>query len=164
MRDAVVSLAPQHDVLVMAAAVADYAPSEQRSDKIKRDGSALRLDLVPNADIVAEVGHLPAGERPFVVGFAAETRDLAENARAKLRAKRLDLVVGNRVDGPEGAIGSDAGRVTVFAGEGEVATWPLLPKRQVAERLWDLITDRYRGTSAGISAADVSATSSGKGG
>ncbi|MFN2484281.1 MAG: bifunctional phosphopantothenoylcysteine decarboxylase/phosphopantothenate--cysteine ligase CoaBC [Candidatus Limnocylindria bacterium] len=144
MREAILSLAPRHDVVVMAAAVADYAPAEQRTDKIKRDGASLRLDLAPNPDIVADVGHMPAGERPFVVGFAAETGDLAANARAKLHAKRLDLIVANRVDGREGAIGADAARVTVFDSDGEIAAWPFLRKRQVAERLWDFITERYR--------------------
>ena len=148
MHRAVLDLAPGHDVLVMAAAVADFSPSQPRAQKIKRDGATLDLSLVENADIVAEVGQLPAAERPFVVGFAAETADLAANARAKLATKRLDLVVANRVEGPRGAIGAEQNEVTIFGREGEMAAWPALPKRQVAERLWDLIMDRYRRTTA----------------
>lgn len=153
MRDEIRALAPQHDVLIMAAAVADFAPARPSEAKIKRGESSLELTLVPNPDIIAEVGRLPAGERPYLVGFAAETSELGDNAISKLRGKGLDLVVGNRVDGDEGAIGAEASRVTIFATDGEVAAWPLLPKRQVAERLWDLIMDRYRGeTAAGLPA------------
>ena len=153
MHDAVRALAPMHDVLIMAAAVADYAPAHPSTEKIKRDASDLELTLKPNADIVAEVGHLPPGERPFVVGFAAETADLAANARGKLAKKGLDLVVANRVDSPRGAIGSKENQVSVFGADGELAAWPSLPKRQVAERLWDLIMDRYRRAAADAPAA-----------
>ena len=149
MRQAVLEAAPDHDVLVMAAAVADYAPADPRTDKIKRNGARVRLELVPNADIVAEVGQFPDGARPFSVGFAAETSDLESNAQAKLRGKRLDLIVANRVGGTDDAIGSERNAVTVFGAEGEVARWPSLPKRQVAERLWDLIADRYRAGRSG---------------
>ncbi len=63
---------------------------------------------------------------------------------AKLRDKGLDLIVGNVVGGPFDAIGSDENKVIVFGAEGVLSDWPMLPKRQVAERLWDLIVDRYR--------------------
>ena len=79
------------------------------------------------------------GTRPFLIGFAAESDDLEANARSKLRDKGLDLIVGNRVGGPFDAIGSDENKVTVFGAEGALTDWPMLPKRQVAERLWDLI-------------------------
>ena len=144
MRREVLGAAERHDILVMAAAVADFAPAQARTDKIKRNGRTLRLDLVPNPDIVAEVADLADGSRPFSVGFAAETDDLEANARAKLRTKRLDLIVANRVGGPDDAIGAETNAVTVYGPEGELARWPVLHKREVAERLWDLITDRYR--------------------
>jgi phosphopantothenoylcysteine decarboxylase/phosphopantothenate--cysteine ligase len=99
---------------------------------------------VPNPDIVAEVGEMPDELRPFIVGFAAESDDLEVNALSKLRDKGLDLIVGNRIGGPFDAIGSDENKVTVFGAEGALTDWPMLPKRQVAERLWDLIGDRYR--------------------
>ncbi len=144
MRTAVLRAAPSADILVMAAAVADFAPKRASSSKIKRDGAALQIDLVPNPDIVAEVGEMADGVRPFIIGFAAETDDLEANALSKLRDKGLDLIVGNRVGGPFDAIGSDDNKVTVFGAEGPLTDWPMLPKRQVAERLWDLIVDRYR--------------------
>ena len=144
MRQAVLRAASAADVLVMAAAVADFAPKRASSRKIKRDGGDLQIDLVANPDIIAEVGEMADGTRPFLVGFAAESDDLEANARSKLRDKGLDLIVGNRVGGPFDAVGSDENKVTVFGTEGELSDWPMLPKRQVAERLWDLIVDRYR--------------------
>lgn len=144
MRQAVLRAAPGADILVMAAAVSDFAPRRTSSSKIKRDGAALQIELVPNPDIVAEVGEMADGVRPFLVGFAAESDDLEANALSKLRDKGLDLIVANRVGGPFDAIGSDDNRVIVFSAEGAITDWPMLPKRQVAERLWDLIGDRYR--------------------
>jgi phosphopantothenoylcysteine decarboxylase/phosphopantothenate--cysteine ligase len=144
MREAVLRAAPAADILVMAAAVSDFAPKRASATKIKRDGAGLQVELVPNPDIVAEVGEMPDGVRPFLIGFAAESDDLEANATGKLRDKGLDLIVGNVVGGPFDAIGSDENKVTVFGQEGALSDWPMLPKRQVAERLWDLIEDRYR--------------------
>jgi phosphopantothenoylcysteine decarboxylase/phosphopantothenate--cysteine ligase len=144
MRQAVMREAPGADILVMAAAVADFAPKRTSSRKIKRDGADLQVELVPNPDIVAEVAEMPEEVRPFLIGFAAESDDLEANATGKLRDKGLDLIVGNVVGGPFDAIGSDENKVTVFGVEGPLTDWPMLPKRQIAERLWDLIADRYR--------------------
>ena len=145
MRQAVMREAPGADILVMAAAVADFAPKQASGRKIKRDGAELQVELVPNPDIIAEVAEMPAEVRPFLIGFAAESQDLEANAIGKLRDKGLDLIVGNVVGGPFDAIGSDENKVTVFGSEGALTDWPMLPKRQIAERLWDLIADRYRG-------------------
>ena len=148
MREAVLRAAPGADILVMAAAVADFAPARASQRKIKRSGENLQIELVPNPDIVAEVGEMPDDVRPFLIGFAAESNDLEANAAAKLRDKGLDLIVGNVVGGPFDAIGSDENKVTVFGAEGALTDWPMLPKRQVAERLWDLIADRYRSAAS----------------
>jgi phosphopantothenoylcysteine decarboxylase / phosphopantothenate---cysteine ligase len=144
MREAIIRAAPAADILVMAAAVADFAPARAQQRKIKRSGANLQIELVPNPDIVAEVGEMPTEMRPFLIGFAAESDDLEANATGKLRDKGLDLIVANRVGGPFDAIGSEENKVTVFGVEGTLTDWPMLPKRQVAERLWDLIVDRYR--------------------
>src|SRR3990170_466726 len=119
-------------------------PARASQHKIKRSGENLQIELVPNPDIVAEVGEMPDDVRPFIIGFAAESDDLEANAAAKLRDKGLDLIVGNVVGGPFDAIGSGENQVTGFGAEGALTDWPMLPKRQVAERLWDLIGDRYR--------------------
>ena len=148
MHESVLRAAPGADILVMAAAVADFAPARASQRKIKRSGENLQIELVPNPDIVAEVGEMPDDVRPFLIGFAAESNDLEANAAAKLRDKGLDLIVGNVVGGPFDAIGSDENKVTVFGAEGALTDWPMLPKRQVAERLWDLIADRYRSAAS----------------
>jgi phosphopantothenoylcysteine decarboxylase/phosphopantothenate--cysteine ligase len=153
MREAVLRAAPAADILVMAAAVADFAPKRASSTKIKREGAGLQVELLPNPDIVAEVGEMPDEVRPFLIGFAAESGDLEVNATGKLRDKGLDLIVGNVVGGPFDAVGSDENKVTVFGVEGALTDWPMLPKRQVAERLWDLIVDRYRKAQAARSAS-----------
>ncbi len=157
MRDAVLRVAPTADILVMAAAVADYGPAKPSGRKIKRGSGNLSLELVPNPDIIAEVGEMPDPVRPFLVGFAAESDDLEANATGKLRDKGLDLIVGNRVGGPFDAIGSEENKVVVFGVEGALTDWPMLPKRQVAERLWDLIADRYRAGRHGDSTPEPTA-------
>jgi phosphopantothenoylcysteine decarboxylase/phosphopantothenate--cysteine ligase len=85
-------------VFIAAAAVADFAPASTAAHKIKKSGGSMTLRLVPTIDILAEVG--ARKRRPFLVGFAAETRDLQRHARAKLAAKRLDLICANQVGLP----------------------------------------------------------------
>jgi phosphopantothenoylcysteine decarboxylase/phosphopantothenate--cysteine ligase len=145
MREAVLRAAPGRDILVMAAAVADFAPARASQRKIKRSGENLQIELVPEPRTSwPRSARCRTTCRPFLIGFAAESTDLEANAAAKLRDKGLDLIVGNVVGGPFDAIGSDENKVTVFGAEGALTDWPMLPKRQVAERLWDLIADRYR--------------------
>lgn len=96
MRDAVLAQASRHDVFVSAAAVGDFRPSTVAPQKLKKSGDGgLELALVQNPDILAEVAASP--QRPFVVGFAAETENVEEYARAKLERKKLDLIAANRV-------------------------------------------------------------------
>jgi phosphopantothenoylcysteine decarboxylase / phosphopantothenate---cysteine ligase len=95
MRAAVMQHIPQSDIFISAAAVGDYRPAEVAAHKLKKHGGALRLDLEENPDIVAEVAR--AKNRPFVVGFAAETQDVEKYARGKLERKNLDMIAANRV-------------------------------------------------------------------
>jgi phosphopantothenoylcysteine decarboxylase/phosphopantothenate--cysteine ligase len=97
MLDAVLPLAPQHGVFVATAAVADWRPASSAEQKIKKDGSgrAPTLALEENPDILATVAKLPAAERPWCVGFAAESHDVARHARDKLVRKGVPLIVGN---------------------------------------------------------------------
>jgi len=126
------------DGYVGVAAVADYRPAEVHQAKIKRDDNALELKLVPNPDIVAAVAALEP--RPFTVGFAAETDNVADNARAKLTRKRLDLIAANRV-GSDCGFDCEDNEIEVHAADGE---WPLGhgSKRDLARRLVDLIAQR----------------------
>jgi phosphopantothenoylcysteine decarboxylase/phosphopantothenate--cysteine ligase len=97
MFDAVLPLAPRHDVFVATAAVADWRPARINEHKVKKDGGKLApsFELVENADILAAVARLPTAQRPWCVGFAAESHDLVRHARDKLQRKGVPLMVGN---------------------------------------------------------------------
>jgi len=133
-------------LLVMAAAVSDFRPAERSPGKVKKEKAPLRVALERTPDILAEVSRLP-GKR-FVVGFAAETGDLAANARRKLKSKKLDLIVANNVadDGRGGAAASgfagDTNEVIVIDRDGKEQRWPRMTKRDVAARLMALVSGR----------------------
>lgn len=139
MREAILAAAEGADVLAMAAAVADYRPLERSSHKIKKEDDRLVLKLVRTADILAEVAQLRAGGRgpKVTIGFAAETRDLLDNARAKLERKRLDLIVANDVSATDAGFAVDTNRVTLLWADGTVEALPLMSKRDVAHVIWD---------------------------
>ena len=105
------------DVLVMCAAVADYKPRKVSATKIKKRNEHFALDLIPTRDILAS---LPHEDREFLlVGFAAETSDIEENAEQKLRAKNCDIIVANDVSSADSGIESDENEVTIFFRNGE---------------------------------------------
>jgi phosphopantothenoylcysteine decarboxylase/phosphopantothenate--cysteine ligase len=133
------------DALVMAAAVADYRPAQASSQKLKRGNAPLALELVPNPDLLAEIGHTRRGARPVLVGFALGTDSderVLESARAKLAEKRVDFVVANRADE---AIGTDDIRA-LLVGPQSVETIERVDKRAAAEK----ILDRLAGALAGL--------------
>ena len=136
MRQAVLAHVAAADVVVMAAAVADYRPSEPRPEKIKKAGRArLVVELEPTPDILAELG---ARRGPQVlVGFAAETGDPAAAARRKLTEKRLDLVVANDVTVPGAGFDVDTNQVEMFTADGRRIAVPLAPKSRIAHRILD---------------------------
>ncbi|MDD5297835.1 MAG: bifunctional phosphopantothenoylcysteine decarboxylase/phosphopantothenate--cysteine ligase CoaBC [Rhodocyclaceae bacterium] len=129
MRAAVFAEMMDAVIFISVAAVADYRPAAASEHKIKKQGGDITLTLTPNPDILAEVASLPNG--PFCVGFAAESRNLAEYAEGKRRAKRLPLVVGNLV---QDGLGGDSNVVTLFD---EVGSHPLPPgpKQEVARAI-----------------------------
>lgn len=135
------------DVFIANAAVADYRPGAAATDKIKKQDQARILELVPTTDIVTEVAALPS--RPFVVGFAAETRDLRENARAKLLRKRLDLVVANPVGLADSGFEVDRNEALVLW-EGGERTLPPMSKGALAAALIELIASRFDATRSPI--------------
>ncbi len=138
MRDAVLDALPETDLLLMAAAVADYRPAHRVGRKIKKgEAEELTLRLVRNPDILAEVAARRGPKPAVVVGFAAETEDLVANAKAKLVEKRLDLIVANDVTAPDSGFGADTNRVTLLDRRGRIEALPLLPKTEVAERVLD---------------------------
>jgi len=144
MRDAVVPRAKDADVVIMAAAVADYAPADVPQEKIHKDSDTLTLSLVRTPDILVELGAQRAtGERPLLVGFAAETTDVVARARRKQREKKVDLVVANDVSRTDAGFEVDTNEVTLVSADGE-ETLPLQSKSaiaaQVMERIEKLLT------------------------
>jgi len=141
MRTAVLdALADGMDALVMAAAVADFTPRDVAGRKIARDGAGLTLELEPTSDILAEAVKVARqiANPPVVVGFAAETGSL-ERARDKAMRKGVDLLVANDVAEEGSGFGTDTNRVTLVVPGGDDEQWPLMSKRQVADRLWDRV-------------------------
>ncbi len=128
---------PACDILIATAAVADYRPERVYPFKHKRKKTPWTLRLVPNPDIVGTVAQ-HKGER-IVVGFAAETDKLLENARAKLRQKNLDLIALNDVLDPQSGFEVDTNRLTLVFADGRVQPLPLMSKRECAEHLLDAI-------------------------
>ncbi len=136
MAEAVWSRAPEADVAVLAAAVADFRPSDASGEKLRRKDGLPTFDLEPTPDILAGVAALP--DRPFLVGFAAESGSL-EGAVDKARTKGVDLLVGNDISKPGSAFGSDTNEVVLITPDGAQDHWPLLTKSEVAVRLWDRV-------------------------
>jgi phosphopantothenoylcysteine decarboxylase / phosphopantothenate---cysteine ligase len=137
MRAAVLDRFAGVQVVVKAAAVADYRPAQPRGRKIKKQEAALRLDLEPTPDILGELGRRKQGQ--VLVGFAAETDDVVANARDKLAKKNLDLIVANDVSAADAGFGVDTNRVTIVGRSGAAEALPLLSKREVADRILDRV-------------------------
>jgi phosphopantothenoylcysteine decarboxylase/phosphopantothenate--cysteine ligase len=136
MLDAVIAACDGADALVMAAAVADFRPESVAEQKIKKSGgdSALDLHLVQNPDILVAV-HRAYGESLVKVGFAAESRDVVEEAARKLVAKGLHLICANDVTEAGSGFGTDTNRVTLLGRDGQREDLPLMSKEAVAGRL-----------------------------
>ncbi len=140
MADAVLSKRTETDILVMSAAVADYRPAAQAEHKIKKDEDSLVLELARTQDILGAVAALRSDGWPrLVVGFAAETDDLLENAAEKLARKRLDLLVANDVSATDAGFEVADNRVVLLAPGEEPEALPLMTKFAVAERIWERV-------------------------
>jgi len=139
MRQAVLARAGQADVIIKAAAVSDYRPGETSNRKIKKDEDTLTLNLIKNPDILAELGNSKAAGHFILVGFAAETEDLLNNAREKLRKKNLDLIVANDVTRKDAGFETDTNLVKIIDRDGRVEDLPLMSKDALADQLLDRI-------------------------
>ena len=128
------------DVVVMAAAVADFRPVLAAEGKIKKDQGVPQIVLEPTPDILAGLGAAkPAGQ--VLVGFAAETSDLLANAQAKLQRKHLDLIVANDVSAPGVGFQHDTNAVTLLHAGGAVTTVALTDKRSIAKAVLDTVVE-----------------------
>lgn len=144
MHDAVRAALADADVLVMAAAVADWRPRDVAANKLKKGAETLTIELVPTVDILRALGDDDVTKDVFVVGFAAETEHVIDNARAKLDAKDLDLIVVNDVSREGIGMGADDNEVTVIARDGTVETIARAPKSDVADEIVRIVASRVR--------------------
>ena len=139
MHEAVMRLTPEADALVMAAAVADYAPAETATQKMKKSEVGRVLSLQRTADILSSIAERRArtGFPSAVIGFAAESESLVENARHKLEAKGLDLIVANDITSTDAGFSADTNRVILIGRDGAAESLPLLSKAAVSEAVLD---------------------------
>jgi len=154
------------DALLMAAAVADFTPSEPRDRKIAR-AEGLTLELSPTPDLLAEIASLVGEGRngkaaPILVGFAAETGGL-DRAPGKLKAKGIDFLVANDVSEAGSGFGTDTNRVTIFDRSGTSDDQPLLSKREVADRILDRVAAALDDRDAGAQTARMEQITSSEG-
>ncbi len=140
MFKAVTDRAESHDIYIGAAAVADYSPINSLSKKLKKQENETILTLKKTPDILAAVAALK--DKPYVVGFAAETHDLEQFAKAKLKNKGLDMIAANWVGQREGGFEDDRNALTVFWHRG-THRLEMAPKKILAQRLLELIAKRY---------------------
>lgn len=139
MAEAILSRAAAADCVIMAAAVADYRPRQAMSQKIKKGGGTLVLELERTQDILAELGKRKKSGQ-LLVGFAAETENLLSNAAEKLRKKNLDWIVANDVSKPDRGFGTSENCVTLLGVSGRRIELPLADKRLIAAQVLTVIT------------------------
>lgn len=137
MADAVLGRFDSVDVVVMAAAVADFRPKASAPEKIKKASGPPEIVLEPTVDILAELGRKKFTQ--YLVGFAAETERLVEQAAAKMAAKRVDLMVANDVTAPGSGFEVDTNRAVLIAPDGTARELPQMPKIDLADAIWDRV-------------------------
>lgn len=142
MFEATEALFPNTDIAIMAAAVADYRPRMIASEKIKKSEESLTIELVKNPDILLHCGtHRKNGQ--LVIGFALETNNEEENARAKLTNKNADMIVLNSMNDAAAGFGKATNKVTIFEKNGQVHRLPVLSKKEVASTIVSIISEKF---------------------
>jgi phosphopantothenoylcysteine decarboxylase / phosphopantothenate---cysteine ligase len=147
----ILSLARTADVVIMAAAVADFRPKAPAEEKLHKADGVPEIVLEPTPDILAELGRR---KRPgqVLVGFAAETGDVRAGAEDKLRRKALDLIVANDVTAPGVGFGHETNAATLLDAAGNWTDVPLTTKRELARIVLDLVSDHLSGQGLGADA------------
>lgn len=130
------------DAVIKAAAVADYRPKTVAAQKIKKNDGDFVLEMERNPDILAWLGAHKTGQ--ILVGFAAETNDVQQNALGKLQRKHLDFIAANDVTDPDSGFGKDTNRLTLYGADGSVTVLPVLSKEAAADRLLDQVLQLYQ--------------------
>jgi phosphopantothenoylcysteine decarboxylase/phosphopantothenate--cysteine ligase len=140
MHDAVMGNYNNADIVVMSAAVSDYRPEKTMAQKIKKGSDSIGLEMVPNPDILKELGkRKDKTKRPLLVGFAAESSDHLEEGKRKLKEKNLDLIVINDIIGKDTGFGTDTNQVNLIDRDYQLEKVPLLSKEECAFIIWDKI-------------------------
>ncbi|MDR3555818.1 MAG: bifunctional phosphopantothenoylcysteine decarboxylase/phosphopantothenate--cysteine ligase CoaBC [Syntrophobacteraceae bacterium] len=138
MRDAILNLSSEQDAIVMTAAVSDYRPARTAAHKVKKSPEDLSVLLEPNPDILASLGQIkPPGQ--VLVGFAAETENITQNAQDKLVRKNLDFIVANDLTREGAGFCSDTNEVKIIGRGGEASDLSLMTKEEVAANIWDRV-------------------------
>jgi phosphopantothenoylcysteine decarboxylase/phosphopantothenate--cysteine ligase len=127
------------DIVIMAAAVADFRPSERSRQKIKKKEAPSALGLAPTEDILVSLSRTAGRRSKIIVGFAAETADIAAGASKKLREKKLDLIVANDVSREGIGFDSDSNQVTILDRKGALVESPTASKREISRLVMDRI-------------------------
>ena len=138
MRDVILGLSPQLDAIVMAAAVSDYRPSKKAPQKLKKTAEGLTILLEPNPDILAALGKIKPPAQ-VLVGFAAETENLLENAKGKMVRKNLDFIAANDLSRKGSGFGCDTNEVKIIDRSGAVEELAPMTKEEVASKIWDRV-------------------------
>jgi phosphopantothenoylcysteine decarboxylase/phosphopantothenate--cysteine ligase len=146
MKQAVFENRPKCNIIIKAAAVSDYRPRDSAAHKIKKDEDSLSLEMVKNPDILAELGSARKESNCLLVGFAAETKDLMANAKKKLRAKNLDMIVANDVSREDSGFEKDTNIVKIIYSDGQVEDLALMTKDEVADSVLDRIKAMWEGS------------------
>lgn len=144
MRDAVIERVAKVDIFIACAAVSDYRVGQVAAQKIKKTTQKIKLELIPNPDIVSEVTRLK--NKPFTLGFAAETEKLEQHAVEKLQSKNLDMIAANRVAAEQTGFESDTNELNVIWADGQ-RLLTLNDKNEIAKQLIDLVAERYNASS-----------------
>lgn len=146
MQAAVMEELPRVDALVMAAAVADFRPAAAASQKIKKESGVPTIELVANPDILGTIGlqRKEKGYPDVVIGFAAESLSLLDNAAAKLEAKNLDMIVANDITAGDAGFAVDTNRVTLLESDGSVESLPLMSKEEVGAVIAQRLAQRLQ--------------------
>jgi phosphopantothenoylcysteine decarboxylase/phosphopantothenate--cysteine ligase len=156
MHEAVMSRAAGMQLVVMAAAVADYTPTEPARQKVPKEGETLTLVLRKTRDILGDLGQLrlAAGRGPVLVGFAAETENVLAHAAAKRERKHVDMIVANDVSRSDAGFDVDANAVTVITADG-MEPLPLQPKARVAAQILDRVEKLLSGSRSTHGTSEV---------
>ena len=138
----VMSSLKKSDIVIKAAAVSDYKPKNKTSNKIKKSDGNITLELSRTKDILSEIGRNKNGI--FVVGFSAETDNLVENSKKKLRSKKADLIVANNINEQGAGFGNDTNIVNIISSDGKETELPLMSKAEIGHIILDMVIEKSK--------------------